>query len=91
MISLYIIDDHPIIVAGLKKMFHLTADGIKITGNAQSVDDFLKKKDTVEADLIMLDLYLPGSRADENVKKLKSALPLKSIVIYTSEESDVWK
>lgn len=91
MINIFIIEDHPVIVSGLKKMFHLSIDGIKITGDSNTVDELIARKDEYEIDILLLDLYLPGSRADENVKKLKSALPGKPIVIYTSEDSDVWK
>jgi DNA-binding NarL/FixJ family response regulator len=91
MLNVFVIEDHPVIVAGLKSIFHLSADGIKITGNAESVDNLIGRKDHVVVDLILLDLYLPGSLAGDNVRKLKSAFPGKPIVVYTSEDSDTWK
>ena len=91
MLNVFVIEDHPVIVAGLKSLFHLSADGIKITGNAESVDNLIGRNDNVKIDLILLDLYLPGSLAGDNVKKLKSTFPGKPIVVYTSEDSDTWK
>jgi len=91
MLNVFVIEDHPVIVAGLKSLFHLSTDGIKITGNADSVDDFIGRKNNVEVDLILLDLYLPGSLPGDNVEKIKSSFPGKPIVVYTSEDSDTWK
>lgn len=91
MKKLFIIEDHPVIIAGLHNLFHFSSEGFKISGHANSLDEFLRNKDKYEIDIIILDLYLPGTRPDENVRKLRELYPDVPIVIYTSEESDVWK
>ena len=91
MINVFVIEDHPVIISGLKQMFHLSADGVKIIGHSQSVDEFLGNIETSDIDIFILDLYLPDTRPEDNVKKLKEKFPDVPIVIYTSEDSDIWK
>ncbi|MEI8007417.1 MAG: response regulator transcription factor [Bacteroidota bacterium] len=91
MINIVIIEDHPVIIDGLKQMFHLSNDGIKIAGDMKSVDELIERKGRYKFDLILLDLYLPGTDAVENVQKIKTAMPDKPIVIYTGEDSEHWR
>jgi len=91
VIRLFIIEDHPIIVTGLRNLFRPSRDEIEIYGSASSADEAVKTDNSEAFDIIMLDLWLQSSPPLENMKKLKEKFPDKPIVMFTSEESSVWQ
>jgi len=91
MIKLFVIEDHPVIVTGLKNLFRPSRDEIEIMGNAVNVDDAVAKADAESFDVFLLDLWLPEANPLVNVKKLKEKFPGKPIVIFTSEDSSSWQ
>jgi len=91
MIRLFTIEDHPIIITGLRNIFRPSRDEIEIVGSASSVDEVLEKGIREPFDIFMLDLWIPESHPIQNVKKLKERFPDKPIVIFTSEESSTWQ
>lgn len=91
MIRLFVIEDHPIIVTGLRNLFRPSRDEIEIYGSASSADEAAQTADPEAFDIIMLDLWLQTSPPLENMKKLKEKFPDKPVVMFTSEESSVWQ
>jgi DNA-binding NarL/FixJ family response regulator len=91
MIRLFIIEDHPVIVTGLKNLFRPSRDEIEIVGNAVSADDAVQRANPDIFDIFLLDLWLPEAHPLLNVKKLKENFPGKPIVIFTSEDSSTWQ
>ena len=91
MIRLFVIEDHPIIVTGLRNLFRPSRDEIEITGNASNVDYAVSHADPGTFDIFLLDLWLPEAHPLMNVKKLKDHFKGKPIVIFTSEESSSWQ
>ncbi len=92
MIRLYVIEDHlAIIVSGLKRLFYSSRDGIDVTGASESVEEAIKIADPDSFDIFIFDLWLENKLPIQNIKKLIDHFPDKRIIIYTSEESSVWK
>ena len=90
MIRLFSIEDHWMVIDGLKSRFRGDRDDISITCTAETIDDALAM-DSDLFDIILLDLLIPGTDPVDNVLKLKNRYPGKPIVILTSEEQTVWK
>ena len=90
MIRLFSIEDHWVVIDGLKTKFRSDRDEIRITCSADNIDKALTI-DQNSFDIILLDLLIPGTDPVENVLKLKNSFPGKPIVILTSEESSVWE
>lgn len=92
MIKLFAIEDHDvIIVAGLRNLFRPSRDEIEIIGSATRIEEALASNALKECDLILLDLWLPNTDPLEVMKVLTLRFPGKPVLIYTSEESSVWK
>jgi DNA-binding NarL/FixJ family response regulator len=91
MIRLFVIEDHPVIVTGLKNLFRPSRDEIEIVDSANSVDEALNKADPATFDVFFLDLWLPNAHPQLNVKRIKDKFHGKPIVIFTSEESSTWQ
>lgn len=90
MINVYIIDDHPAIIEGLKNMLEYNGDIIKIVGTSLALDDAIPEMKNVSIDVLILDLFLDDSHPVENVKKIKSLFPRLPIVIYSCESAKDW-
>jgi DNA-binding NarL/FixJ family response regulator len=64
MISVAIIDDHPVYRQGLAMAVDTAAD-LELIGEAQSIEDFEHME--AEADVVLLDLHLPGIKGSAGV------------------------
>jgi DNA-binding NarL/FixJ family response regulator len=91
MIRLFTIEDHPIIITGLRNTFRPSRDGIEIIGSASDVDKVIAEAVPSSFDVFLLDLWIPGYQPLYNIKKLKEHFPGKPIVIFTSEDSTLWQ
>jgi DNA-binding NarL/FixJ family response regulator len=92
MIRLLVIEDHPVIVNGLRNILRPSRDGIEITGSVQNPDEAIEKIESDSFDIILLDLWLHKDFLPlDNVRRLKSAFPDKPVVMFTSEDTYIWK
>ena len=84
--KILIVDDHPLVVEGLKS---LLADSKEITvigttSNAFDAVDFLKNN---EVDIVFLDINLPDINGIDLCKKIKDQFPdIKSLALSTFSE-----
>ena len=81
-IRLAVIDDHPIVVAGLKALL-ANPDGISLVATAPSFQD-LQANWPANYDVIFLDLNIPGESYKDNIEQLQAKYPKARIVAYTS-------
>ena len=82
MIKLYIVDDHELIREGVKDFFE-EADDISIVGEAGTGDQLLKDLDGFSADMIILDVSMPGKGGKETLIELKKKIPNVKVVIFS--------
>ncbi|MEI6899555.1 MAG: response regulator [Bacteroidota bacterium] len=90
MIRILSIEDHWMVVDGLRARFRGDRDDINIACSAENLEEALKTNPDA-FDLILLDLLIPGTDPQENVRKLKEQFPEKPIIVLTSEERTVWE
>ncbi len=91
MIRLFAIDDHPLILDGLRSKFRMSHDSIAVTCTAASVDEAVEREKDDLFDIILLDLFLTDTDPLENIGRLSVRYPGKPVVILTREESYYWK
>lgn len=91
MIRLFTIEDHPVIVSGLKNLFRPSRDDIEIVGSAHDVDEAISTADPATFDIFLLDLWIPNAHPLLNVRKLREHFGPKPVVIFTSEDSSSWQ
>ena len=91
MIRLFTIEDHPVIITGLRNTFRPSRDGIEIIGSAGNVDEAIATADPSLFDVFLLDLWIPGYQPLQNIKKIREHFPGKPIVMFTSEDSTLWQ
>jgi DNA-binding NarL/FixJ family response regulator len=82
-ISVLIIDDHPLIVAGIQKMLSAVEE-IQIVWAAGSANEAMKILKKARVDIALLDINLPDINGIDLCKKIKKEFPaLKVIGIST--------
>jgi|ERR1035438_3325295 DNA-binding NarL/FixJ family response regulator len=91
MIRVFIIDDHPWIIDGLKYKFRSSRDEIEIIGSAGMISEIPDKLKVEDFDLFILDLWLNVTDPRNNVRQLQRKFSGKPIVILTYEKSPYWK
>ncbi|MCX6287994.1 MAG: response regulator transcription factor [Bacteroidetes bacterium] len=91
MIRIFIIDDHPLVISGLKNMFRKDRDNIEVSGSALDVSMAMQEAKPTSFDIILLDLWIRDTNPLENIRMLKRKFPFKPIVILTYEDSAIWQ
>jgi two-component system, NarL family, response regulator len=86
-IRILIVDDHPVVLAGLASMLGTQA-GIEVLGAASSGEEALGILPVRPADLLLLDLRMPGMNGIDTLHALKRAKINVRVIILTSYETD---
>ena len=86
-IRILLVDDHPVVRAGLTSMLS-TIPGLAVCGAAANGEEALQMVDSEQPDVLLLDLRMPGMTGIEMLKAIRAkASPPKTLVL-TSYESD---
>ncbi|MBO3700590.1 response regulator transcription factor [Roseivirga sp. E12] len=81
-ISIFIVDDHPMIVDGLKGYFE-NSDDYEIKGSASNGLEALERLLSMEVDVILTDIQMPHMDGMELVKKIKLDRPEQKMIVLT--------
>lgn len=86
MIRVLIVDDHPLVLEGLKSLF-AEQDDIVITALCQNAVDAIRSIGEIVPDVALLDINLPDISGIELCHKIKSEHPaIKTIALTTYSE-----
>ena len=82
-IRLLIVDDHPVVRAGLRTVEEMAAD-IQIVGQAGSAAEALSTAARCQPDVVLLDIRLQGESGIDVCRKLKAESPAIRVIFLTS-------
>jgi len=83
MIKVFIIEDHPVVIDGIKSL--LKGSGVaEVIGFANSASDAQKILPSMYADIILLDINLPDMSGIELCKIIRSKFPEMKILALTT-------
>ena len=86
-IRVLIVDDHPVVRAGLTSMLGTQSD-ISVVGSASSGEEALEILARSSIDILLLDLRMPGTNGIATLLAIKhQSIPVRAIVL-TSYETD---
>ncbi|MBK1788502.1 response regulator [Prauserella cavernicola] len=90
MISLLIVDDHPIVRDGLRGIFTGEA-GFEVLGEAGNGDEAVTLAERLRPDVVLMDLRMPGSNGVAAIAELaRRGNPTRVLVLTTYDtDSDV--
>lgn len=86
-IRILIVDDHPVVRAGLASMLG-TQSELSVVGAAASGEEALKIVQKERIDIVLLDLRMPGMKGVDVLKRLKNLPGAPRVIILTSYETD---
>lgn len=81
-IRVAIIDDDRSLLDSLSRIID-AADGFQCAGAFSSVEDALPALPTIAADVLLLDIQLPGVDGDQAIESLRAASPAMRILMLT--------
>jgi two-component system, NarL family, response regulator len=82
-----IVDDHPVVRAGLASMLSTHPD-IEVVGSASNGEEAIALLETIAPDLILIDLRMPGMSGLETMRAIKLRKDPPRIIVLTSFDTD---
>ncbi|MER3438919.1 MAG: DNA-binding response regulator [Chloroflexota bacterium] len=83
MISVLLVDDHPVVVEGLRKVLAIAGD-ISIAGAAHDAAGAIEQARALKPDVILLDLRMPGASGVQATRRLREQDVRSAVIILTS-------
>ncbi len=86
-IRVLIVDDHAIVREGQRALID-TEPGMAVVGEANDGFEAVKLADSLQPDVILLDLYMPRKDGIEAIEEIKAENPEARILVLTSFTED---
>jgi DNA-binding NarL/FixJ family response regulator len=83
VITVLLVDDHPVVVEGLRKVLQ-TAGDITVAGEAHDAAQALELARTLKPDVVLLDLRMPGASGVQATRRLREQELHSAVIILTS-------
>lgn len=83
MVSVLLVDDHPVVIEGLRKLL-ATAGDIEVTGEAHDAASAIEQARLLRPDVILLDLRMPGASGIQAIRRLREQDWQGALLILTS-------
>lgn len=87
MISVYLVDDHELVRTGIKRILE-DERGLKVIGEASDGETALQWVRQHEADVILMDMNMPGMGGLEATRKILRIRPYAKIIVLTVQTED---
>jgi DNA-binding NarL/FixJ family response regulator len=86
---IFVVEDHPSMQEAYALLLNSQAD-LAVCGTASSGEEALRQIPQVEADLVLVDLSLPGMSGLEFLKVLSTHAPLLRAIIVSGHEREFY-
>jgi len=92
-VSIVVCDDQPAVARGIAQILEAQRDEIEVVGVATSANEVEALVRETLPDVVVLDIYMPGTSGIEATRRIRSISPTTSIVILTvsDEEEDLYR
>ena len=87
MIRILVVDDHPMLRQGLVSALEDEAD-FEVVGSASSAEEAVAQAGSLQPELVLLDLELPGMSGVEAIPQLAVASPDSRVLVFTAYDTD---
>lgn len=83
MISIMLVDDHELVRDGLQRILERTSD-LEVVGSVASGSEAIRVDAVLRADVILMDVSMPGMSGIEATERIRSARTDANIVMLTA-------
>jgi DNA-binding NarL/FixJ family response regulator len=83
VISVLLVDDHPVVVEGLRKLLTQTGE-IVIAAEANDAATGIKLAKQIQPDVVLIDLRMPGATGIQAVRRMREQEVRSAVIIPTS-------
>ena len=87
MIRILIVDDHPVVRAGLRAVVE-SQDDFEVVGEAATGEEGVRRAALDEPDLVLMDLQMPGIGGVAATRQILDLPPAPYVVILTTYDTD---
>jgi DNA-binding NarL/FixJ family response regulator len=87
MIRIVVADDHTIVREGLKQLL-LAAGDLEVVGEASDGTQVLERVRSLDFDVLMLDMSMPGRSGIELIKQVRAEKPKLRILVLSMHEEN---
>jgi len=87
LISLLIVDDHPVVRDGLRGMFE-SAPGFRVLGEASGGVEAVERAAALDPDVILMDLRMPGGAGVDAIRELTRRAARAKVLVLTTYDTD---
>jgi len=87
MISILIVDDHPVVRAGLRAVIE-SQDDFMVVGEASTGEEGVRRAALDEPDLVLMDLQMPGGGGVVATRQIIALDPAPHVMILTTYDTD---
>ena len=87
MISILIVDDHPVVRTGLRAVIESQDDFI-VVGEASTGEEGVRRAAIDEPDLVLMDLQMPGGGGVLATRRITDLDPAPHVMILTTYDTD---
>ncbi|RSN66726.1 DNA-binding response regulator [Streptomyces sp. WAC 04229] len=87
VITLLVVDDHPVVRDGLRGMFE-SASGFRVLGEAASGVEALARAAVLDPDVILMDLRMPGGSGVDAIRELTRRGARARVLVLTTYDTD---
>ncbi|MBK8478716.1 MAG: response regulator transcription factor [Opitutaceae bacterium] len=83
-VRILLVDDHPLLRAGLRECLGLHSARFEVVGECGDSESAWREVARLEPDLIVMDLELPGEGGLSLTRRIHAAFPLTKVMILTA-------
>ncbi len=88
-IRLFVVDDHPLVREGLKRVLS-SMIGVIIVGEAATGEEAVVRVCDLQPDVVLMDLSLPRMSGIEATRAIKAAVPATRVLALTMHRDEAY-
>ncbi|MET7697187.1 MULTISPECIES: response regulator transcription factor [unclassified Streptomyces] len=87
VITLLVVDDHPVVRDGLRGMFE-AAPGFRVLGEASNGVEAVERAAALDPDVVLMDLRMPGGGGVDAIARLTRTGARAKVLVLTTYDTD---
>lgn len=87
--KIYLLDHHPIVIEGLKKVIDAQED-LQVIGSTEDANAALQQMTKAKPDIVVLDITLKDRSGVDVIKKIRASLPATQVLVYSMHDENVY-